>query len=84
MEEAGQRFDKTDLGARVNQHVDNSFQFPAQGTDLQVKLPPTANPAHGVQGENLRPFQKLDKQPVQLVGTGLAALPVPSYGPAEG
>ena len=63
--------DKTDLGACVNQHVVDGFYLRAQGTDLQVKLPLAANPAHSVQAENLASFQKLNQRLVQVVGNGL-------------
>ena len=55
----------------MNQHVECPFHFPAQGADLQVKVPLATSPTQGVQAENLRPFQKLNQRLVQVVGDGL-------------
>ena len=63
--------DKTDLGTCVNHHVEDLFCLPAQGMDLQVKVPLPANPAHGLQAENLLPFQKINQRLVQILGNGL-------------
>ena len=59
--------DKTDVGACVKQHIQDTFDFPSQGPDLDVKLPLAANLTHSVHAENFQPFQKLNQRLLQVV-----------------
>ena len=42
-----------------------------QTSSLKVQRPLTPDTAHGVQAQDLRPFQKLNKRLVQVVDNGL-------------
>ena len=53
------------------------------GTDLKGQLPLAPNSAHGVQAQDLRLFQKLNKRLVQVVDNGLR-LPICSIGLRSG
>ena len=74
--------DKTDLGTCVTQQVEAPLHFPAQGTDLRVKLPLAANPAHGLQSENLQPFQKVKRCRPWVMGSNSPSA-ASSCGPGD-